>query len=81
MTDLRDLDALLRAEDGDAGCTAGAGSLARTSNWSSPGRTRPVFTQARRTTFKAAPGAGPITTGCSKRRAGSATSGPSSNAR
>jgi hypothetical protein len=24
MTDLRDLDALLRATDGDAGCTAGA---------------------------------------------------------
>jgi predicted anti-sigma-YlaC factor YlaD len=24
MTDLRHLDALLRAEDGDAGCTAGA---------------------------------------------------------
>ena len=27
MTDLRNLDALLRAEDGDTGCTAGAAIL------------------------------------------------------
>lgn len=27
MTDRRDLDELLRAEDGDAGCTAGADTL------------------------------------------------------
>ena len=56
MTDLRDLDGLLRATDGDAGCTAGAEILERTSNWSSPARTRPRFTPARRSTFESCPG-------------------------
>ena len=80
MTDLRDLDQFLRAEHGDAGCAASVRILGAYVELELAGETQPVFTGARRCIFKAAPPAGPITTGCSKRRAGSATSGPSSKA-
>src|SRR5437899_1417405 len=48
-----------------------------TLSWSWPGKTRHRCTQAPRSTSRAAPAAGPITTVCWKRPAGSPTSSPS----
>ena len=56
-------------------------SLRRTSSWSSPGRTQPVFTGVRRSTFEAAPAAGPTTTGCSQAARRFGDIGPSSKGR
>jgi hypothetical protein len=80
MADLHRLDELLRARDGDAGCTAGEEILDAYVELDSPGKTQPVFIPERRSIFRAAPAAGTITMGCSKRPAGLPTPSPSSRA-
>jgi hypothetical protein len=78
MADLRRLDQLLRAEDGDAGCTAGEEILDAYVELELAGEDPARVYPARLSTFRAAPAAAPITTDCSRRRAASPTSSRSS---
>jgi hypothetical protein len=77
MDELRDL---LRAEDGDAGCTAGEEILDVYVELELAGEdaARAYPGTAIHLRSSAAPAAGPTTTGCSWQPAASRTSGPSS---
>jgi hypothetical protein len=66
MADLRRLDDLLRVKDGDVGCTAGEEILDAYIELELAGSDPARVYPARRSTFRVAPAAGPITTGCSK---------------
>jgi RNA polymerase sigma-70 factor (ECF subfamily) len=78
MTDLRRLGELLRAKDGDAGCTEGEEILDAYVELELAGEDPARVYPGTRSTFRAAPAAAPITTVCSRRPAGLPTSRPSS---